>query len=69
MSNWKTRYEAYKKGMGYKNKDVANLLNRKVNSVEVSVTAKKFPDTFKLAILTYEEMLESGRIVYDSAKV
>jgi len=64
MSNWKTRYEAYKKGMGYKNKDVANLLNRKVNSIEVSVTAKKFPDTFKLAILTYEHMLESGRIVY-----
>ena len=69
MSDWKTRYEAYKKGMGYKNKDVANLLNRKVNSIEVSVTAKKLPDTFKLAILTFEAMLESGRIVYDSARV
>ena len=41
MSDWKTRYEAYKKGMGYKNKDVANLLNRKVNSIEVSNNNKK----------------------------
>lgn len=69
MSDWKTRYEAYKKGMGFKNKDIAVMLDRKVNSIEVSVTAKKFPDTFKLAILTYEAMLESGRIVYDSARV
>ena len=65
MSNWKERYEAYKKGMGYKNKDIADLLDRKLNSIEVSVTRDKFPDTFKLAIITYEQMLLRGRITYD----
>jgi len=65
MSDWKERYEAYKKGMGYKNKDIAHLLDRKLNSVEVSVTQEKFPYTFKLAIITYEEMLRKGRITYD----
>ena len=53
MSNWKKRYESYKKGMCYKNKDIADLLDRKLNSIEVSVTRDKFPDTFKLAIITY----------------
>lgn len=65
MSDWKHRYEAYKKGMGYKNKDIADLLDRKLNSIEVSVTRDKFPDTFKLAIITYEQMLTKGRITYD----
>lgn len=67
MSNWKQRYEAYKKGMGYKNKDIAHLLGRKLNSIEVSVTRENFPDTFKLAILTYEKMLLNGRITYGSS--
>lgn len=65
MDNWKERYESYKKGMGYKNKDIADLLDRKLNSIEVSVTRDKFPDTFKLAIITYEQMLLKGRITYD----
>ena len=65
MSNWKQRYEAYKKGMGYKNKHIADLLDRKLNSVEVSVTRESLPDTFKLAIITYEQMLLKGRITYD----
>lgn len=65
MENWKERYEAYKKGMGYKNKDIADLLDRKLNSIEVSVTRDEFPDTFKLAIITYEQMLLKGRITYD----
>lgn len=69
MSNWKERYEAYKKGMGYKNKDIADLLDRKLNSIEVSVTRDKFPDTFKLAIITYEQMLAKGRITYDEPEV
>lgn len=65
MSNWKERYEAYKKGMGYKNKDIAKFLGRKVNSVEVSVNRNPFPDTFKLPIITYEEMLSRGKIIYN----
>lgn len=69
MGNWKQRYETYKKGMGYKNKDIAHLLGRKLNSIEVSVTRKKFPDTFKLAIITYEKMLLNGRITYDEPEV
>jgi len=69
MSKWKQRYEAYKKGMGYKNKDIARLLDRKLNSIEVSVTREKFPDTFKLAIITYEKMLINGRITYDEPEV
>jgi len=67
--NWKQRYEAYKKGMGYKNKDIANLLDRKLNSIEVSVTRESFPDTFKLAIITYEQMLLKGQITYDELEV
>jgi hypothetical protein len=69
MSNWKQRYEAYKKGMGYKNKDIAQHLGRKLNSVEVSVNRNPFPDTFKLAIITYEQMLLNGRITYDESEV
>ena len=67
--NWKQRYEAYKKGMGYKNKDIARLLDRKLNSIEVSVTRESLPDTFKLAILTYEQMLVKGKITYDEPEV
>ena len=66
---WKQRYEAYKKGMGYKNKDIANLLDRKLNSIEVSVTRESFPDTFKLAIITYEQMLLKGQITYNEPEV
>lgn len=69
MSNWKQRYEAYKEGMGYKNKHIADHLERKVNSIEVSVSRKPFPDTFKLAIITYEQMLLKGRINYDEPEV
>ena len=69
MSNWKQRYESYKKGMGYKNKDIAHLLDRKLNSIEVSVTREKFPDTFKLAIITFEQMVKNGRITYDEPEV
>lgn len=65
MKEWKERYEAYKKGMGYINKDIAYLLDRKVNSIEVSVSRESLPDTFKLAIITYETMLENGQIVYN----
>lgn len=67
--NWKNRYEEYKKGMGYKNKDIADHLGRKLNSVEVSVSRDPFPDTFKLAIITYEQMLLKGRITYDEPEV
>jgi len=64
MNNWKERYEKYKKGMGYKNKDVANLFNKKLNAIEKAVSCVPFPEYLKPVIITYESMLESGRIVY-----
>ena len=69
MNNWKKRYEAYKKGMGYKNRDIAEHLGRKLNSVEVSVNRNPFPNTFKLAIITYEQMFLKGKITYDEPEV
>ncbi len=68
MSNWKQRHEAFKKVMGYKNKDVANLHNRKLNSIEVGVTSEKFPEYLKAAIIVCEEMVKNGSIVYKQIK-
>lgn len=67
MTNWKQRYKAYKKGLGLTNKDIAKSVGLSLNSVEV-MTAKEtedFPKWAKLPIITYEKMLERGRIVYD----
>lgn len=67
MSNWKERYKAYKKGMNYTNKEISEMVGLSLNSVEV-MTRKEtdgFPKWAKTAIITYEQMLERGRIVYD----
>ena len=64
MSNWKGRWKSYKKVMGKTNKDIAKELGRNVNSIEVSTTREKMPDTFKLAIITCEDMVKNGRIHY-----
>lgn len=67
MDNWKARYKAYKKGLGLTNKDIAESIDLTSNSVEVMVNKKdgSFPKWAKLAIITYETMLERGRVVYD----
>lgn len=67
MTNWKQRYKAYKKGLGLTNKDIAEMVGLSLNSVEV-MTRKEtedFPKWAKLAIITYENMLERGCIVYN----
>ena len=71
MSNWKKRYKAYKKGLDLTNKDIAESVGLTLNSVEVMVNKKdgSFPKWAKLAITTYEKMLEKGRITYDEPEV
>ena len=71
MSNWKKRYKAYKKGLDLTNKDIAESVGLTLNSVEVMVNKKdgSFPKWAKLAIITYEKMLEKGRITYDEPEV
>ena len=66
MSNWKPRYKAYKKGLGLTNKDIAESVDLTLNSVEVMVNKKdgSFPKWAKIAIITYETMLENSSIIY-----
>ena len=64
MSNWKQRYEAYKKGLGFKNKDVSNLFDKNLNSIEKAVSCGSFPEYLKPVIVTYETMLDRGNITY-----
>lgn len=67
MSNYKERYRAMKKAMGWTNKDVAQIMGSKLNSVEVSTSKKdaEFPRWGKLAIATYEQMINKARVTYD----
>ena len=71
MNNWKPRYEAYKKGLGLTNKDIAESVGLTLNSVEVMVNKKdgSFPKWAKLAIITFEQMVKNGRITYDEPEV
>lgn len=66
---YKERYKEYKKGLGLTNKDIAESVGLTLNSVEVMVNKKdgSFPKWAKLAIITYETMLERGRIKYDKS--
>ena len=63
MSNWKQRYEAYKKGLSLTNKHIAESIGLTLNSLEVMVNKKdgSFPKWAKFAIITYEKMLKKGK--------
>lgn len=67
MINYKERYKAMKKAMGWTNQDVADIMGSKRNSVEVSTCKKNadFPRWGKLAIATYEQMIDKARVTYD----
>lgn len=67
MSNYKERYKAMKKAMGWTNQDVADIMGSRLNSVEVSTSKKDtdFPRWGKLAVEVYEQMIARGRITYD----
>lgn len=67
MSKYKLRYRAMKKALGWTNKDVADIMGSKLNSVEVSTSKPDtdFPRWGKLAVEVYEQMIAKGRITYD----
>lgn len=67
MENYKERYKAMKKAMGWTNQDVANFMGSKLNSVEVSTSKPDtdFPRWGKLAVEVYEQMIARGRVTYD----
>lgn len=71
MSNYKERYRAMKKAMGWINQDVANFMGSKLNSVEVSTSKPDidFPRWGKLAVEVYEQMIARGRVTYDEPEV
>ena len=51
------------------NSDVAEMIGLTERSVaEMTRSKESFPKWGKLAVLTYENMLENGRIVYDEEK-
>lgn len=70
MSNYHERYEAMKKGLGWKNKDVAKAVGVKLNSIENGTAKSKTDENFsknaKGMIEVYETMIKSARIVFDS---
>lgn len=67
MSNYKERYRAMKKAMGWTNQEVADFMGSKLNSVEVSTSKQdtEFPRWGKLAVEVYEQMVARGRVTYD----
>lgn len=69
MTNYHERYKSMKKALKWGNKDVANAVGIKLNSVEVSLSKSKtdedFPNWAKGMIEVYETMLGKATIVFN----
>lgn len=57
MENWHERYRSMKKGLGYGNKDIAEITGNTLGSIKtVTQPNSDFPRWAKLAIVIYERM-------------
>ena len=55
--DWHNRYKIFKKGLGYTNSDIADIIGNTTDSVKSTTQPNKdLPRWLKLAIVVYERL-------------